>query len=140
MILKYSSLKRNADIPAKMNPVESEGFKFVQEYWDHKAKYPAVLVDVAKIDKAWSSDKDMYIGPGGTGNNIKTRYPDFQQWLKDNPETPIIMPNLGWSEYNENITFGNGRHRFSVLRDMGVKKIWVTVPTEQLKLFKENFT
>ena len=114
--------------PADMTPLEYGGYKFVQDYWDHKAKEPPFLADVAKIDASWAQSKQFYIGENGTGNAIKTRYPDFKKWLSEHPDTPIIMPNVSWSESFKQIQFGNGRHRFAVFRDMGFKKLWVSIP------------
>ena len=137
MILRYSRLQISAEKPADTEAKISEGLAFVQEYWDHKSGMVPVLADVAKVDAAWKLDSSAYVGPGGTENAIRTRYPDFQQWLKEHAQTPIIMPHIG--VYKGTLLFGNGRHRFSVLRDMGIKKIWVSVCREDLKEFEKRY-
>ena len=84
-----------------------------------------VVVDVAKFDAAWAQSSD-HVGPGCTGPTISDRYPKFQQWLIDHPDTPIIMPEIG--PYESGLPgFTNGRHRFAVLRDMGFEQIPVSV-------------
>ena len=101
------------------------------------AEYEEVLADVGKVDTAWSQDKDMYVGPGGKGQ-IKTRYPDFGTWLKENPDAQIEMPIVGL-DYRGRPSFGNGRHRFAYLRDRGVKQIPMVVNKELAAEFRERY-
>ena len=97
-----------------------------------------MTVDIQKVNDSWAKDKDMYIGPGGTGNAIRNRYERFIGFLHGGE--PIEMPQISWGEWSKNIQFTNGRHRFSVLRDMGLKKIPAMIPKKQEKLFKQYFT
>lgn len=90
-----------------------------------------VLVDTDKFDKMWrESDPDFYIGQGGVGG-IKNRYKNFIAFLMIEPEQreenygPVMASEVSVS--NNKIIFTNGRHRFSVLRDVGVKKIPVAM-------------
>jgi len=119
------TLGKMLNIP-KTVKINDVGFLFNALGMD--AIQPPFLADVAKIDASWAQSKQFYIGENGTGNAIKTRYPDFKKWLSEHPDTPIIMPNVSWSESFKQIQFGNGRHRFAVFRDMGFKKLWVSIP------------
>jgi hypothetical protein len=94
-------------------------------------------LDIQKVDAAWAKDKDMYIGPGGTCNPKRGCYDGFISYLQRGE--PIGMPQISWGEWSKVIQFTNGRHRFAVLRDMGLKKIPAMVPKEQLEFFKQNF-
>jgi len=96
-----------------------------------------LIVDVAKVDTAWKKDIG-YIGPGGD-NGIKGRYERFQQWLVQNPDVAIECPEIGYNEEIGRISFTNGRHRFAVLRDMGVKHLGVAVTKNQAKIFMKLF-
>jgi hypothetical protein len=40
---------------------------------------------------------------------------------------------------NDVVSFEDGRHRFSVLRDKGVDRIALSVPKEQAAKFRERF-
>lgn len=100
--------------------------------------YILVTLDVDKVEASWSKDRDFYVGPGGTGAAIGKRYARFQQWLDENPETPIDPPMIGLTP-SRSIIFGDGRHRFAVLRDLGEKRIAALVPREDLKDMEARF-
>ncbi|KKN96778.1 hypothetical protein LCGC14_0164220 [marine sediment metagenome] len=96
-----------------------------------------VVVDVAKFDAAWAQSSD-YVGPGGTGPTISNRYEKFQQWFHDNPDVPIIMPEIG--PYESGLPgFTNGRHRFAVLRDAGFEQIPVAVVPKYAETVREKY-
>lgn len=94
-------------------------------------------LDIAKVDASWSKDKDFYIGPGGTGAPKRGSYQGFISYLQRGE--PIGLPQISFGEWSQCIQFTNGRHRFAVLRDMGLKKIPAMIPKEQLEFFKKNF-
>jgi hypothetical protein len=121
---------------------EYGGFRFGKDLWMKRSNVLWFLLDVAKFDRDWSESKDFYVGPGGTGNAIKTRYPDFKKWLKENPEIPIIPPYVyvGEPYMGEVPGFSNGRHRFAVFRDMGLDKMWVVIDPRQKKKFEEKYS
>ncbi len=75
-----------------------------------------VWVDVAKIEAGWRKDRDMYIGPGGTGNVIGQRYPRFDMWMAD--RLPVEMSEISLG-HNNIPAFTNGRHRWAWMRDHG---------------------
>jgi hypothetical protein len=93
-------------------------------------------LDIAKVDAAWQKEPDFYIGKGGQGG-IGNRYQRFQAWLQK--KQPIEMPQIGWNDSFQSISFTNGRHRFAVLRDMGEKKVKALVPASQVVFFRKNF-
>lgn len=94
------------------------------------------IVNVEKINNLWKKDKDMYI------NEIyeEIKYP--LQYLKsrDNllKKKIIEPPRIVYDEEQDLITFENGRHRFSNLRDLGCKEIPVIViDNETIKKIEE---
>jgi hypothetical protein len=89
--------------------------------------YVLVRVDVAAADAAWRRNSGFYIGRGGTGNTISDRYARFKKWLDDHPATAIEAPNCSISP-NGILQFGDGRHRFAVLRDLGYTEIMLAFP------------
>lgn len=96
-----------------------------------------ITVDVAKVEADYSKDSNFYVSPGGGGAAIGGRYKRFEQWLIDNPTVPIDPPDMGWSGYSA--VFGDGRHRWAVLRDQGAKRIAVTIPKRDFKYFQERY-
>lgn len=94
-----------------------------------------VEIDVAKLDASWRKD-DAYIGPNGAGG-IRTRYPDFGTWFQARSEA-VEMPEVSIGGFGEAV-FVNGRHRFSWLRDHGVRRMPVIVPVDQVAAFRKRF-
>lgn len=90
-----------------------------------------VMVNVEKFDEAWQrSDRGtagFYIGRGGTGSSIGDRYDRFHEFAKSAPSMEASDVHV---DENGRIGFGNGRHRFSVLRDAGNKVIPVAMSAE----------
>lgn len=96
-----------------------------------------VQIDVAKLDAAWSKS-DQYIGPGGTGATIGQRYGQFKQWHAQGEA--IEQPEVSLNHYDPTIVqFGNGRHRFAVLRDSGLKTMPVSVLKEFAQAVQQQF-
>lgn len=117
--------------------MEADGLSFTKPA---RAKSDAmVLIDINKVENAFKDLKNAHIGAGGTENAIGNRYAKFQQWLKKNPNTPIETPEMNIPDNGEPISFTNGRHRFSVLRDMGKDKMWASVPADKAEEFEKRF-
>jgi len=78
-----------------------------------------VLVDVQKVDKAWSKPKHVgfRISRQG-GNEIENRTRQIVDWLKVGG--PIDPSEAYYTKETGGIDFADGRHRFSLLRDAGV--------------------
>lgn len=114
---------------------ESHGQEITWAMPKSSGEWVPVWVDVAKLDASWRKD-DLYIGPGGEGG-IRTRYPDFGRWLAS-ADAPVGLPevSIGWKD---EVVFGNGRHRFSWMRDHGAKAVPVMVPAERALDFETRF-
>jgi len=95
---------------------------------DERTKHKIVHVDVDKFDKAWQrGDHGFYIGPGGTGAVIGERYHRFSTFAKTAPSMEASDVHV---DADGRAVFGNGRHRYSVLRDAGNKTIPVAMTAE----------
>jgi hypothetical protein len=81
------------------------------------------------FDKLFSKNKDFYVGAGGE-NEISGRYNRFKKFLKEN--TDIKLSAVYITERGE-VNFANGRHRYAVMRDMGIPKIPIAIPQECLE-------
>lgn len=100
-----------------------------------------VLVDVRadKLDRAWSKDKNSYIGKRGAGA-IGDRREQFREFLKDSKNgaiKPIVAPTVNVGKNGP--AFVDGRHRFSVLRDQGRKRVVISVPRHQAAQTRRRF-
>jgi len=100
-----------------------------------------VMVDVRKFDESWKMDEQMHVGPGGTGHAMRGRYERFKEFLKEGK--PIEMSEVSFYKNPETGQveghFTNGRHRFAVLRDMGLKTMPVAVSKSQAEEFTGLF-
>lgn len=94
-----------------------------------------VMTDIRKFDEGWSKDQ-MYISPGGEGESIGDRYEHFKHYLTTGD--PVIMSEVSVI-YRDIPAFTNGRHRYSVFRDMGWKKIPMSVDPESAPKFRRLY-
>lgn len=92
-------------------------------------KYRTVLVDVAKFDADWQADEGFAIPPGGGGAEIIGRRRDFARFLERAIErgTTVDVPEV-YATADGLPRVEDGRHRFSLLRDMGLRHLPVAVP------------
>lgn len=97
--------------------------------------YATVVVSAAALDGAWSRDEGYYIPPGGGGAEIAGRRDRFARFLDSGQ--PVEAPKAVLS--GDAVALDDGRHRFSVLRDMGIDRVAVTVPAEQAEEFARRF-
>lgn len=88
------------------------------EGWEDYEADVALWLDVAKVDAAWRRT-DQYIAPGGA-NGQDQRYQRAGKWFAKCPFSNMLIINL---QTSDQITFTDGRHRFSWLRDHGAKAI-----------------
>jgi hypothetical protein len=81
-------------------------------------------VDVEKFDAAWKLDGDFYVPPGGEGvPGRRERFERFYGRLQA-VEGTLEAPEVAVNDAGK-VSFINGRHRFSVQRDQGIRPIYV---------------
>ncbi len=95
-----------------------------------------VKINVANFDAAWKNGKsgNLYIGPNGHGG-ITNRYEKFGKWLST-ANQPIEASTVG-VDSTGSVSFFDGRHRYSYLRDHGVKTIMVAMDPQSIKNAKK---
>lgn len=99
-----------------------------------------VLVDVGKLDDAWSPQEGRYLGPGGVGAGDPAKYARFVRWLLEARATgrAVEMPRVLLGDDGEPI-FRDGAHRFAVFRDQGAAVVPMTVPRSEARRFRELY-
>ena len=132
-MMRNDLLQKKAQEAPQTTPLPP--LKFVKGKQEADSHYVLIYVDTDKLDHDWSKEPDFYIKRGGP-SAISDRRERFEKWLKDNPNTPIEAPFVGWNEYKGSVGFTDGRHRFSVLRDLGYPTVGVTIARSDLKYFK----
>lgn len=90
-------------------------------------------VDVNKFNSVWAQS-ELYIGLKGS-NQIKNRYQQFGQWLKQSKE-PVLASTVA-VDTDGSVSFYNGRHRFAWLRDRGLKSMPVAMDRQSAKNAKK---
>ena len=88
----------------------------------HASKeHETVMVDTEALDKAWKAG-GLHIPPGG--EEIAGRRAGVEKFLQTGK--PVQAPKV-YVQPNGSVVFGDGRHRFAVLRDSGAKQVAVTL-------------
>lgn len=98
--------------------------------------YVYLDADVDKMDGSWKNESDYYVGKDGVGG-LNDRYETVSGFIDRG--NPIVMPEVSMRTSDGVVTFIDGRHRFAVLRDKGLKKIKVAVPRDKAEGFKELY-
>lgn len=98
-----------------------------------------ILADVntKKLDKELSKNKDSYVGINGQ-NGSKEKYNRFKRYLKTNQ--PIDAPSIYLRKRKDGsivVEVKDGRHRFAVLRDMGLENMKISIEKKSIELAKE---
>ncbi len=115
---------------------ESVLARIEQNPYDKRKDYYLLDVDVEKFDKIFAQDW-QYIGKYGE-RGIGTRYVDFIKYLESG--MPIHASTITVREENGKpiINFTDGRHRYSVMRDLGFDRIPVSM-NESSKLVAQKY-
>lgn len=114
-----------------------EDFKFKPLHSSERGEYTRVMIDVERVMTSWKHDHGFYFDDASKKPALSGRYERFGEWVKRGE--PIGLPLLYISPATNEISFGNGRHRFVWLRDHGVKRMPVMVTKEQASEFKKRF-
>lgn len=98
--------------------------------------HKTVNVDLKKLDDAWKKSS-YYLPSKGKGHSeVGGRREAFERFLDkgEDIESPLVT-----IDDDGLVDFDDGRHRFAVLRDMGVESIPVNVPKDQAEIFRKKF-
>jgi hypothetical protein len=99
--------------------------------WSHHHDFAMIEVPVAALDKLWSKDT-LYLGPGDPG--IKGRLDRLRKHLAKGT-VRLDAPEVTYHADRKKITVEDGRHRISLIRELGIPKIQVSVESVNLKDF-----
>lgn len=93
------------------------------------------IVNIDKINNLWKKDKALYISEIYEEIKFPNKYLNSRKDLLEKNIT--IPPKIIYDEENDLISFENGRHRFSNLRDLGCKEIPVIILNEDKEKIEE---
>jgi hypothetical protein len=100
---------------------------------DKKSGGELVNVNPTAFDEAFSKTSWQYVGEKGK-EGISGRYEKFENFLKD--AKSIEASNVSVSKDGA-VVFGDGRHRYAVLRDMGLDELPIVMDKESIKNAKK---
>lgn len=100
---------------------------------DKKSGGELVNVNPSAFDEAFSKTSWQYVGEKGK-EGISGRYEKFQNFLKD--AKSIEASNVSVNK-DGGVVFGDGRHRYAVLRDMGLDELPIVMDKESIKNAKK---
>ena len=100
---------------------------------DKKSGGELVNVNPSAFDEAFSKTSWQYVGEKGK-DGISGRYEKFQNFLKD--AKSIEASNVSVNK-DGGVVFGDGRHRYAVLRDMGLDELPIVMDKESIKNAKK---
>ena len=90
-----------------------------------------VMVDPRAFDPEFAKQREFYVPPGGEGAGaIGGRYQRFKEFLATHKSFQASEVGV---LANGQVGFTNGRHRYAVLRDMGVAAIPVAMDPESVR-------
>lgn len=98
-----------------------------------------VEVDVKELDRAWRNGSiDTYISTGGKDGTIGNRYSKCREFFQkiNMIHASEVSVKYCSSKRDFIVDFSDGRHRFSVLRDSGRKKVTVLMAGWQYWYFR----
>jgi hypothetical protein len=95
-----------------------------------------VWVDAEKVRASWSKDRYSYFDNDEHPNAITGRIPRFDAWVKQG--IPVQAPEVCLTDDGE-ISFTNGRHRFTWMLAHGEKTVPVAVPPDYVDAVKAKF-
>ena len=136
---RISNWGKNPTVPEPQKQAESSESNILSRMGPSRQAARAgdvtVMVDVQKMDADWSKDPSSYIGQDGSGQ-IRDRINGFKKYLETGK--PIGQSEVGLGP-GGTVAFTNGRHRFAVMRDMGMTEIPVSVNKGSAQKFQELY-
>lgn len=114
----------------------------IEEDFDRK-EYVLLNIDVEKLNKMWSADKDktgLYLGKEKNDLGYKPGGKEYaEKYLRNKENKTIDATKLGfYITKNNTPVLSDGRHRFIVMRDVfKVKVLPMAVNKEQVSLAKK---
>ena len=104
---------------------------------DKALGYEVVEINVDMLDR-FLKRQPKYVGYKASGDGSYDKYCRFMRFL--HTKNDIKPPSLGIIKHPDGdiaLQINDGRHRFAVLRDIGMEKIPVMIDRESMKIGKE---
>ncbi len=96
--------------------------RVVLSKYDDSEKYTLKRAKTEVLEEKFKQDGELYVAKNGM-NGTKQKYDRFKSYLETNE--PILAPRIYFN--GDNVRFYDGRHRFAVLRDLGLREIPVSI-------------
>lgn len=124
---EYEEIKYLKDVVVEQEIIDDCIEKFKK--YETKKGEMLKIVDVNKINNLWKKDKDLYISEIYEEIKYPNKYLKSKKKLLD--KKIEIPPTIMYDKEKDLISFEDGRHRFSNLRDLGCNKIPVIVKDKE---------
>ena len=100
--------------------------RMVLSGFDDHDKKVLKLAKTNVLEQKFRENGSLYVGKNGQ-NGSKEKYDKIKRYLETGE--PIIAPHIYFDTKNDKTTmhFHDGRHRFAVLRDLGMREIPVAI-------------
>ena len=89
-------------------------------------------VRTSVLEEKFKEDKELYVAKNGI-NGTQSKYNRFKSYLETGE--PILAPKIYFN--GQKVRFYDGRHRFAVLRDLGMTRIPVAIDKKDITTAKE---
>lgn len=102
---------------------------------DFSDSHKLVLISTDTLNELFKKDSTSYLEPFGA-NGEERGYENFCKYLKTGKK--IYAPMVTINNFNDKLSasISDGRHRFAVLRDMGMEAIPVAIPNYSVEIAK----
>ena len=159
----HTAERLNKSVKPIKSPIKKEkseiitiaGMNFKQRTDSLQLGEDIVLIDVEKLDKEWEKDFARYIPKDNFPNDEedkasqKEKSDRFKKFLQTGEavEMSIVFVRAGWEDKNFTdgypsdciVRFRDGRHRFSVLRDMQFRKLPISTDNGSAEIIGNLF-
>jgi hypothetical protein len=153
----------NRSVKPKKPPIKKDkseiitiaGMNFKQRLDSLQQGEDIVLINVEKLDKEWEKDIGRYIPKNNLPDSEKDQASQdeksemFKEFLQtgETVEMSIVFVREGWEDkkftdsypFDSIIRFRDGRHKFSILRDMGFKTLPISTDSGSAEIMSDLF-
>ena len=101
---------------------------------EYKYNYEIFGINVKKLDKLLQEDESQYIAPQGKKGTISDRYNKALDYISTGKDINATILVLNEDKDGIHASIVDGRHRYAVMRDMGMKTINFAMDSNSAKL------
>ena len=100
-------------------------------------KRKLVSIDIKKADNLLKKDVWFYIPPDGEKDVLYNRYNGVKDYLESGRNIDATIANISEKDGEPVFSIIDGRHRFAVMRDMGMKKVKIAMDDDSFRLARK---